>query len=422
VRPFLRGVRRSAFFLLALTVVGSASAQQASSSAPIYIQAGHVLLDPADGQVLTRKTLVVQNGKVLKIEDGFTDSPGARVVALQDSFVLPGLIDGHVHLSYRDGVESLNPVALSPAAQAIVGTGTARADLMAGFTTVVDLGGENEVVFALREAAKQGGIAAPRIIASGDYISATPMPAPFSHSCSGADECTRVVRDQVSRGADVIKVIATGGVLSLDATGVGLQFTDEELAAIVRTAHSLGRKVMMHAHATEGINAALRAGADSIEHGSFLDASSIVLFKTHKAYLEPTLMAGDTVTQWAAEGKLPPATAAKASAVGPQMLSAAHRAYQGGVKMSFGTDTGVSEHGRNAEEFGLLVKAGVTPIDAIRMATIWGADRVGMAGSLGSLKPGMIADVIAVKGDPLADVGVLKAVQFVMKEGVVYRQ
>ncbi len=415
-------VVRLGVVFLALIIVDATWAQQPSPPAPIYIQAGHVLLDPADGQVLTRKTLIVQGGKVLKIEDGFTEAPGATIVALQDSFVLPGLIDGHVHLSYRDGVESLNPVALSPPAQAIVGTGTAAADLLAGFTTVVDLGGENEVVFALRQASKEGRIAAPRIIAAGDYISATPMPPPFSHSCSGADECTRVVRDQVSRGADVIKVIATGGVLSLDATGVGLQFTDEELAAIVRTAHSLGRKVMMHAHAADGINAALRAGADSIEHGSYLDATSIALFKAHKAYLEPTLLAGDTVTKWAATGMLPPATAAKAAAVGPQMIGAARRAYQGGVKMAFGTDTGVSEHGRNAEEFGLLIKAGVTPLDAIRMATIWGADRVGMAGSLGSLKPGMLADIIAVKGDPLTDVEALRAVHFVMKEGVVYRQ
>jgi imidazolonepropionase-like amidohydrolase len=399
-----------------------ASAQPPTSGGLVYVQAGRLLADPADGQVLSQKTVVVQNGKVLKVEEGFTAAPGAEVINLRDSFVLPGLIDGHVHLAYRDGRESLNPVALSPSAQAIVGVGTAHADLMAGFTTVVDLGGENEVIFALRDASKAGEIAAPRIIASGDYIISTPMPLPFNHACSGVDECTRVVRDQVSRGADVIKVIATGGVLSLDATGVGLQFTEEELAAIVRTAHSLGRKVMMHAHGTDGINAALRAGADSIEHGSYLDATSIALFKSHKAYLEPTLMAGDTVTKQAAAGELPPATAAKASAVGPLMMGAAHRAYQGGVKMSFGTDTGVSAHGRNAEEFGLLVKAGVTPLDAIRMATVWGADRIGMGDALGALKPGMAADLIAVKGDPLADVAALKSMQFVMKGGVIYRQ
>lgn len=416
------GVRRC-LPLVALWCCGLAGAQQpAPAASTTYVQAGRLLADPANGEVLLRKTLIVQDGKVLKVEDGFTSAAGAQLVDLKDSFVMPGLIDGHVHLSYREGRESLDPVALSPPAQAIVGVGTAHNDLMAGFTTIVDLGAENDVIFALREASAAGTIAAPRIVAAGDYIAASPMPPPFSHSCSGADECTRKVRDQIARGADVIKVIATGGVLSLDATGLGLQFTEEELVAIVRTAHSLGRKVMMHAHGTDGINAALRAGADSIEHGSFLDQSSIALFKLHRAFLEPTLMAGEAVGQWAASGQLPAATAAKARAAGPQMMSAARRAYQGGVRMAFGTDTGVSEHGRNAEEFGLLVKAGVTPLDAIRMATIWGAERVGMADVLGALKPGMAADVIAVKGDPLSDVAVLRTVQFVMKGGVVYRQ
>jgi imidazolonepropionase-like amidohydrolase len=391
-------------------------------SPPLYVHAGHLLADPVDGHVLLRKTLVIEGGKVVRIEDGFTTGPNARVIDLADSFVLPGMIDGHVHLSYRDGRESLTPDSKSAAAQAIVGVTTAKLDLLAGFTTVVDLGGENEAVFALRDAANSGALEAPRILASGDYISSTPMPPPFSHHCSGADECTRVVRDQVTRGADIIKVIATGGVLSTSATGVGLQFTEEELVAIVRAAHSLGRKVMMHAHGTDGINAALRAGADSIEHGSYLDASSIALFKSHGAYLEPTLLAGDTVTRQAAAGELPPVTAAKARAVGPLMMGAARRAYLGGVKMAFGTDTGVSPHGMNAQEFPLLIKAGVTPIDAIRMATVWGADRVGMANTIGALRPGMEADLIAVKGDPLADVSVLEDVRFVMKGGTIYRQ
>jgi imidazolonepropionase-like amidohydrolase len=406
-----------------LCCVASIAAAQTPDKAELtYLQAGQLLLDPGAGTVLKEKTLVLKDGRVSSVQDGYVTAPGATLIDLRDSFVLPGLIDGHVHLSYRDGRESLDPVALSPAAQAIIGVETAHADLMAGFTTVVDLGGENQVVFALRDASKAGIIAAPRILASGDYIVSTPIPAPYSHSCSGADECTRMVRDQVSRGADLIKVIATGGVLSLDATGVGLQFTEEELAAITRTAHSLGRKVMMHAHGTDGINAALRAGADSIEHGSYLDASSIALFKAHGAYLEPTLLAGATVTAQAAAGELPPATAAKARTVGPLMLGAAHRAYLGGVKMAFGTDTGVSAHGRNAEEFGLLVQAGVSPLDAVRMATVWGANRVGLSDEIGALKPGMSADIIAVHGDPLTDVSVLKAVHFVMKAGVVQQK
>jgi len=403
--------------------VGRAAAIEAPAPAPtLYIHAGSLLADPRDGQVLHERTLVVQDGKILRIDPGYTSAPGAELVDLSQRFVLPGLIDGHVHLSYPDGRDSLAPTATSPSAQAIVGVADARKDLMAGFTTICDLGGENEVVFALRAASNAGTIDAPRIFASGDYITATPMPPPFSHSCSGADECTRVVRDQVTRGADLIKVIATGGVLSTEATGVNLQFTEEELVAIVRTAHSLGRKVMMHAHGTDGINAALSAGADSIEHGSYLDASSIALFKAHGAYLEPTLLAGDTVARWAAEGDLPAVTAAKARVVGPLMIGAAHRAYIGGVKMAFGTDTGVSRHGDNAREFALLLKAGVTPLDALRMATVWAADRIGMSDTLGALKPGMAADLIAVDGDPLVDVTTLEQVKFVAKGGRIYLQ
>jgi len=411
--------------LLGVPVVAAVIPTPAPTHAPaptLYIHAGTLLADPRSGQVLHEQTVVVQDGKVLRVEAGYTSAPGVQIVDLSHRFVLPGLIDGHVHLSYADGRDSLEPTATSPAAQAIVGVADARKDLMAGFTTICDLGGENEVVFALRAASKGGTIEAPRIFASGDYITATPMPPPFSHSCSGADECTRVVRDQVTRGADLIKVIATGGVLSTEATGVNLQFTDEELAAIVRTAHSLGRKVMMHAHGTDGINAALRAGADSIEHGSYLDAASIALFKAHGAYLEPTLLAGDTVTRWAAEGDLPPVTAAKASVVGPLMIGAAHRAYVGGVKMAFGTDTGVSLHGDNAREFALLVKAGITPLDALRMATVWAADRIGMGDQLGALKPGMAADLIAVDGDPLVDVTTLEHVKFVARDGRVFLQ
>jgi imidazolonepropionase-like amidohydrolase len=411
----------AAYVLAWAVLLGIPNARaEAPASPALYIHAGSLLADPRSGQVLREQTLVVQDGKIVRIETGYTSAPGAQIVDLSQRFVLPGLIDGHVHLSYPDGRDSLAPTATSPAAQAIAGVVDARQDLLAGFTTICDLGGENEVVFALRAASSAGTIEAPRILASGDYITATPMPPPFSHSCSGSDECTRVVRDQVTRGADLIKVIATGGVLSTEATGVNLQFTEDELLAIVRTAHGLGRKVMMHAHGTDGIDAALRAGADSIEHGSYLDAGSIALFKAHGAYLEPTLLAGDTVARWAADGDLPAVTAAKARVVGPLMIGAAHRAYLAGVKMAFGTDTGVSRHGDNAREFALLRKAGVTPLDALRMATVWGADRIGMSDTLGALKPGMAADVIAVDGDPLADITALEHVKFVAKGGRIY--
>jgi imidazolonepropionase-like amidohydrolase len=288
-------------------------------------------------------------------------------------------------------------------------------------------------LFALRDAANANDFPAPHIIASGEYITATggggdvqgyrPEVMAVLHDpnqCSGADECARVVRKQIQRGADIIKVIGTGSVLSETATGVGNQFSDAELEAIVTTAHRLGRRVTAHAHSADGINAALRAGVDSIEHGSYLDANSIALFKAHGAYYIPTLMAGATVTKMAGEGALPPATAEKARVVGPIMMGAARRAHQAGVKMAFGTDTGVSAHGLNAGEFSLLEQAGVNGLDSIRMATVWGADHAGIADSAGALRPGYRADLIAVDGDPLSDARALEHVRFVMKEGLVY--
>jgi imidazolonepropionase-like amidohydrolase len=242
--------------------------------------------------------------------------------------------------------------------------------------------------------------------------------------CSGADDCRRVVRQQIQRGADLIKIVATGAVLSDAAAGVGQQFTDEELRAIIETAHALGRRVTAHAHGANGINAALRAGIDSIEHGTFLDQESIRLFKAHGAYLIPTLLAGATVTQWASDPHtfLSPQAQAKALQVGPKMLDMARRAHAAGVKMAFGTDASVAPHGTNAREFALLVKAGFTPLEAIQAATVAAADHLELAAEIGSLVPGKAADVIAVTRDPLQDVTALEDVRFVMKGGVVFRQ
>lgn len=418
---------------LALSVAGLA-ATPAAPSDTVYVHAGHLLADPATGKVLSHATIVISSGKIVRIEDGFTDTPGARIVDLANSFVLPGLIDSHVHLTAEQAPDSmLQTVRKSAADQAMDGVVHARRTLYAGFTTVIDLGGENDAVFALRDAANSNRFPAPHVIASGEYITATggggdvqgyrPEVMGVLHDpnqCSGTDECARVVRQQVQRGADIIKVIATGSVLSETATGVGNQFSDAELEAIVTTAHRLGKRVTAHAHSADGINAALRAGVDSIEHGSYLDTNSIALFKAHNAYYIPTLMAGATVTRMAAEGALPPATADKARLVGPIMLGAARRAHQGGVKMAFGTDTGVSAHGLNAQEFTLLAQAGLSSLDAIRMATVWAADHAGIGDKAGALRPGYRADVIAVEGDPLSDTGTLEHVRFVMKDGIVY--
>jgi len=430
-----------AFALVALAAgLSLAEAQSTPPAAPLtYVQAGRLLADPASGTVETARTLVVQAGKVLRIEEGYTSAPGARVIDLRDSFVLPGLIDSHVHLTSEQGPNSqLEEFTKTRSDLALDGAWNGMKTLKAGFTTVADLGAPNESIFALRDAIKAGRIPGPRIIAAGSAVSVhgghgdpgNGMPEALvpvyrgTSVCSGADDCRRAVREQVRAGADIIKITATGGVLSQTAAGLALQFSDEELKAIVETAHSMGRKVTAHAHGGDGVNAFLRAGGDSIEHGTYLDAESIKLFKSGGAWLVPTLMAGDFVAREAARPGtfLTPAQRDKALLAGPRMLDMARRAREGGVRVAFGTDTGVSAHGDNAGEFALMVKAGFTPIDAIRAATVGAAEHFGLSALIGSLAPGKAADLIAVKGDPLTDVTELTRVGFVMKGGEVYRE
>ena len=422
---------------LALTAAlpGVASAQDKAGT--LFVQAGRLLADPATGKVETAKTVVINGGKVTRIVDGYVSEPGGKVVDLRDSFVLPGLIDSHVHLTGEQGPSSrLDEVTQSSADQAMIGAGFARKTLMASFTTVADLGAENAAIFALRDGIKRGDVVGPRIIASGSAVSVHGGHGDvngFSEEvmhvlrpgsvCSGADDCRRAVREQVWRGADIIKITATGGVLSNTAAGLAQQFSDPELAAIVDSAHRMGRKVTAHAHGVDGINAFLKAGGDSIEHGTYLDADSVALFKKNGAYLVPTLMAGDFVYRIATgpNNFLTPAQTTKALDAGPKMLAMARRAHEGGVKIAFGTDTGVSAHGDNAGEFALLVKAGLTPLEAIQTATVNAAAHFDLSAEIGSLAPGKAADLIAVSGDPLSDVTVLQAVKAVIKAGAVVK-
>lgn len=408
-----------------------------ASAETVFVQAGRLLADPTTGKVETAKTLVLENGKVVRIVDGYVAEKGGKVVDLKDSFVLPGLIDSHVHLTHEQNPNSrLQNVTRSSADDALVGAGFARKTLMAGFTTVADLGAENQAIFALRDGIKRGDVAGPRIIAAGSAVSihgghgdvngysdeVMQVLRPTS-VCSGADDCRRATREQVWHGADIIKITATGGVLSNTAAGLSQQFSDDELKAIVDAAHKMGRKVTAHAHGVDGVNSFLRAGGDSIEHGTYLDAESIALFKKNGAYLVPTLMAGDFVYRVASgpNNFLTPAQTAKALDAGPKMLAMARRAHEGGVKIAFGTDTGVSAHGDNAGEFALLVKAGLTPLEAIQTATVNAADHFSLSSEIGSLAPGKAADLIAVKGDPLKDVTELRRVTSVIKGGVVYK-
>jgi imidazolonepropionase-like amidohydrolase len=428
MRKFLSGA-------CALVLTGALSGVACAET--VFVQAGRLLADPATGKVETAKTLVLENGKVVRIVDGYVAEKGGKVVDLKDSFVLPGLIDSHVHLTHEQNPNSrLQNVTRSSADDALVGAGFARKTLMAGFTTVADLGGENQAIFALRDGIKRGDVPGPRIIAAGSAVSihgghgdvngysdeVMHVLRPTS-VCSGADDCRRATREQVWHGADIIKITATGGVLSNTAAGLSQQFSDDELKAIVDAAHKMGRKVTAHAHGGDGINSFLRAGGDSIEHGTYLDAESIALFKKNGAYLVPTLMAGDFVYRIASgpNNFLTPAQTAKALDAGPKMLAMARRAHEGGVKIAFGTDTGVSAHGDNAGEFALLVKAGLTPLEAIQTATVNAADHFSLSAEIGSLAPGKAADLIAVKGDPLKDVTELQRVTSVIKGGVVYK-
>lgn len=419
--------------------LGIAQARQTPAApAATCVQAGRLLADPASGKVETGKTLVIEGGKVARIADGAVSEGCATVVDLKDSFVLPGLIDSHVHLTSEQGPNArLEEYTKTRSDLALDGAWNGLKTLKAGFTTVADVGAPNESIFALRDAIRAGRIPGPRIIAAGSPISvhgghgdpATGVQEAMVHVfrgssvCSGADDCRRAVREQVRAGADIIKITATGGVLSQTAAGLSQQFSQDELKAIVEAAHSMGRKVTAHAHGADGVNAFLAAGGDSIEHGTYLDAESIRLFKAKGAWLVPTLMAGDFVAREAARPDtfFTPAQRDKALQAGPQMLDMARRAREGGVRIAFGTDTGVSAHGDNAGEFALMVKAGFTPIDAIRSATVWAAEHLGLQALVGALKPGMQADLIAVKGDPTTDVTELTRVSFVMKGGVVYR-
>ncbi|NSX32719.1 amidohydrolase family protein [Brevundimonas vesicularis] len=403
-----------------------------------FVEAGRLLADPSNGVVQRDKTLVIRGNQVVEVRDGFVgDASQGKVVDLRQAFVLPGLIDSHVHLTSQQNPNArLEEVTLSDADQAMVGARYARRTLMAGFTTVADLGASNQAIFALRNAVRNGDVPGPRIIAAGSSVSIhgghgdingyreDVMHLLSSESiCSGPEDCMRAVRTQVRAGADIIKITATGGVLSNTAAGLNQQFSDDELAAIVGSAHRMGRQVTAHAHGVDGINAFLRAGGDSIEHGTYLDDQSIRLFKSNGAWLIPTLLAGDFVARIASgpDNFFTPAQTAKALEAGPKMLDMARRAHEGGVKIAFGTDSGVSAHGDNAQEFALLVRAGLSPLEAVQAATVGAAEHLRIANEAGKIAVGMPADIVAVSGDPLSDVTELERMKFVMKSGVVYR-
>ncbi|WP_317196131.1 metal-dependent hydrolase family protein [Hymenobacter siberiensis] len=405
-----------------------------------YLHCGH-LLDVRSGKLLAQQTIVVERDRITGVQSGYTAAAGPqdKVINLENRTVLPGLIDCHVHLestpsrnSFREGF-TLNPADVAFRAQ-----GNALTTLRAGFTTVRDCGGSG-VNTSLRNAVAQGLVPGPRIFSAGMAISATgghmdetdglseDQIAKAGHPinlANGPDQCRQAVREQFKRGADLIKIASTGGVLDLSKDGTGAQYTEEEIKAIVETANDLGMRVACHAHGAEGIKRAVRAGVTSIDHGSLMDEEAIKLMVKSRTWYVPTLIAGKSVADTARlrPGYFPPVIARKALDVGTKMQGTFTRATKAGVRVAFGTDAGVFRHGQNAKEFGYMTEAGMSPLDAIRTATLNAAELLGETTDLGTIETGKMADIVALDGDPLQDISALMRPTFVMKAGVAYRQ
>ena len=422
--------------VLALTAA-VASAETPPTAEVVVLKAARIF--DGKGETAARDgVVIVEGGKIRAAGSGLAVPAGARVIDLGDATLLPGFIDAHTHLSGESSdnwyQEQVNDLRRGVPERAIRATEHAYRTLQAGFTTVRDVGSSDYVDVALRNTINAGIVPGPRMLvavyalgARGGHCDLTGFPymlfgkeAGIAEGvASGAAGFRDAVRMQIKYGADVIKTCATGGVLSLADDVDTAQLTQEEMDAIVEEAHRLRRKTAAHAHGAEGAKVAIRAGIDSIEHGSFLDDEAVRMMKERGTYLVPTLMAGEYITR--PERQYPPEIAAKAKAARAARSAAFQRAVKAGVKVAFGTDSGVSPHGRNAEEFALLVDHGLSPAAALRTATSVGAGLLGLDGRLGTLEAGKEADVIAVPGDPLADIRATERVLFVMRGGKVYR-
>src|SRR6202163_1005078 len=404
----------------------------AQSSRHVVVHAGH-LLDVKTGKLLADQTLVIEDGKILSTgaaADAKIPSDAVRI-DLPTATILPGLIDAHTHLTMEPkfGYERL---AISMPREALTGAKNARLTLLAGFTTARNVGARGFTDVALRDAINSGDVPGPRLLVSGPPLSITGghcdnnmLPSEYHAVSDGAADgiaaVQHKVRENIKYGADLIKVCATGGVLSKGDDPQASQYTLEEMKAIVADAHRLGRKVAAHAHGAEGIRWAAEAGVDSVEHGSYIDDAGIAAMKEHGTYLVPTLYLGDWMIENAEQTHMPPPLMAKAREVIPAARKNIAHAFTSGVKVAFGTDAAVYPHGLNGREFAVMVKLGLTPLQAIQAATANAADLLGWPGKVGSLEPGAWADIIAVDGDPLKDVTTLERVKFVMKGGEVVR-
>jgi len=409
------------------------------TSLPAHAETTHLQC----GQVIDVQGKKLDGPSVITITDntisaiGSADLSSGTSVDLSEHTCLPGLIDMHVHLTSQSSARSyIENFTLNTADYAFRAANYAKITLKAGFTTVRNLGDDGTVTKSLRDAINQGVAAGPRIYTAGKSLATTGGHADPSNGyrddlmgdphakdgvVNGATQAIKAVRQRYKEGADLIKITATGGVLSTAKNGQNPQFNDEELVAIMATAKDYGFKVAAHAHGAEGMKRAIKAGINSIEHGTLMDDEVRSLMKKYGTYLVPTILAGEFVAQKAKiDGYFPEIVRPKAAAIGPQLKSNFKKSFEAGVKIAFGTDSGVSAHGDNAQEFKLMVEAGMPAMEAIRTATVHASDLLGESDRLGSITVGKLADIIAVKGNPLDDVSLLENVSFVMKDGVIY--
>jgi imidazolonepropionase-like amidohydrolase len=396
------------------------------------------LIDPKSGQVLTEMSVIVTGNLITAVQKGYADAgAGDKIIDLKNRTVMPGLIDSHVHMEDQQSAnQQLKEFTLNEGDIAFQSTVYAKTTLMAGFTTVRDVGGTG-VNIQLRNAIRKGLVVGPRMFTAGKIISSTGGHGDPTHGfreglyaephttetvADGKDACIKAVRQMYKEGADLIKITASGGVLSLEKDGSGAQFSDEELRAIVETAKDYGMPVAAHAHGAEAIKRAIRAGVTSIEHGTFMDDEAIALFKKYGTWYVPTIIAGKSVADSAKKpGYFPPVIAGKALAIGPIIQGTFAKAYKAGVKIAFGTDAGVYAHGKNWMEFIYMTEAGMPVLEAIKCATINASELIGVSDKVGTIEAGKFADIVAVEGDPTQDVHAMGQMRFVMKDGVVYK-
>ena len=425
----MRKVFELVFFLLAI---------QAAQAQRIYLHCGN-LIDGKSNDVRPEMTIVIEGSKITRVEKGFVKPESSdKLVDLRGKTVMPGLIDMHVHLeSEVDKDYTLQRFVLNPADIAFRSTVFAKRTLMAGFTTVRDLGGTG-VNTALRNAINQRLVDGPRIFSAGKSIATTgghadPTngyrkdlmgdPGPAEGVINSPEEARQAVRQRYKDGSDLITITATGGVLSIAKDGSGPQFTDDELKAIVETARDYGMHTAAHAHGAEGMKRAVMAGITTIEHGTKMTEEIMDLMKEKGTFFVPTISAGKYVAE---QAKLPgvyhPLVVPKALEIGPQIQETFRKAYRRGVKIAFGTDAGVYPHGQNGKEFTFMVEVGMPAMEAIKSATVVNAQILGMSDKIGSIEPGMLADIVATDENPIRNVKTMEQVSFVMKDGVIYKQ